>query len=120
LVAGHIHEREDGSIQVEVVNGKGGKVRMVPVLPGTEAVVQRVLVGRLPNQRVFSRVPGKLDVHGYRRRYAQTYYRYLSRRTLPPSDRRLKKDDYDAQAARQVSQALGHNRLDIVLRHYLR
>jgi len=39
---------------------------------------------------------------------------------LPPVAGRLRRDEYDHAAAQQVSWALGHNRLDVVLRHYLR
>src|SRR5260370_6055670 len=38
---------------------------------------------------------------------------------LPPSGKRLKPGDYNAEAVQQVSKALGHNRKDVVLRHYL-
>ena len=41
-------------------------------------------------------------------------------RVLPPKQGRLRPGSYDREAALQVSRALGHNRLDVALRHYLR
>ncbi len=108
-------------IVVKVRNGKGGKARTVPVLPGREADVRAVLSGSDPEALVFSRIPKHLDVHSYRREYAQALYQhYAPGRGLPPAQGRLKPRDYDRDAAQRVSWALGHNRIDVVIRHYLR
>ncbi len=108
-------------IVVKVRNGKGGKARTVPVLPGREADVRAVLSGSDPEAMVFSRIPKHLDVHSYRREYAQALYQhYAPGRGLPPAQGRLKPRDYDRDAAQRVSWALGHNRIDVVIRHYLR
>jgi hypothetical protein len=62
-----------------------------------------------------------MDVHGYRREFAQALYLYHAPgRTLPPATGRLKRSDYDRDAAQRVSWALGHQRIDVVLRHYIR
>jgi integrase len=108
-------------VVVKVRNGKGGKARTVPVLPGREADVRAVLSGSDPEALVFSRIPKHLDVHSYRREYAQALYQhYAPGRGLPPAQGRLKPRDYDRDAAQRVSWALGHNRIDVVIRHYLR
>jgi len=120
LRCGDIHVR-DGQMQVHVKNGKGGLARDVPVLAGREADVLAARAGRDPEALVFERIPKHCDVHSYRREYAQTLYlSYAPGRSLPSPTGRLKRSDYDVEAVLRVSQALGHKRRDVVLRHYLR
>jgi hypothetical protein len=120
-----IYQAHDGSVYVYVENGKGGRERNVPVLPGHE---QDVLSAKRSDDqaRVFERIPKHLDVHAYRRKYAQALYLHyvecnspFHQAKLPPAGR-LKASDYDLEAVQRVSWALGHNRTDVVLRHYLR
>jgi integrase len=112
---------QDGRLLVQVVSGKGGLARKVPVLPGREAEVLAVSAGRDPDEVAFSRIPKHMDVHGYRREYAQALYLvYAPGRSLPPATGRLKRSDYDPEAAKRVSKALGHQRVGVVTRHYLR
>ncbi|HLJ36104.1 MAG TPA: integrase [Ktedonobacteraceae bacterium] len=118
-----IQQNSDTDILEVVVkkgHGKGGRPRIVPVLLEYKYEVLALKEGRDPQERVFPRIPSHLDIHAIRRMYAQAYYCFLSGRSLPSSVGRLKRADYDEQAVLQVSQALGHNRKDIVLRHYLR
>ena len=108
-------------MMVHVASGKGGRWRDVPVLPDCEADVLVVRKGRTPDELAFARIPKHLDVHSYRRAYAQALYLYHAPgRSLPPTIGRLKRCDYDRAAAKHVTEALGHNRIDVVLRHYLR
>lgn len=110
-----------GGPAVFVVNGKGGKARLVPVLAGREQDVLGLKIGRKPEERVFPRVPRHLDVHAYRRAYAQALYlQYAPGWTLPSPTGRLRPHSYHPEAVQRVSRALGHNRQDVVLRHYLR
>ncbi len=116
-----VYTAEDGTLFVHVKNGKGGRPREVPILPGHEEEVLAVVRGRAPHEKVFDHIPRHMDVHSYRRDSAQQ--RYLQQapdQALPPTEGRLRRDDYDPAATQQVSWALGHNRLDVVLRHYLR
>ncbi len=106
---------------VRVVNGKGGKPRTVPVLVGHEQNVLCMKDGHEPDERVFLSIPKHLDVHSYRREYAQALYlSYAPGWTLPPSEGRLRSSDYHTEAVQAVSRALGHNRKDVVIRHYIR
>jgi len=105
---------------VYVAQGKGGKERNVPVLPGREHDILAVIQGRGQEERVFARLPVRLDVHAIRREYAQAYYQFLSGRELPCLTGRLTPGDYDERAVLEVSRYLGHNRKDVILRHYLR
>ena len=110
-----------GQTTVKVVNGKGGKSRTVPVLAGHEQDVLATRTEHAQEESVFSRIPRHLDVHSYRRTYAQALYlSYAPGWRLPPSEGRLKPGDYNAEAVQRVSKALGHNRKDVILRHYLR
>jgi integrase len=111
----------DGTLIVHVVNGKGGREREVRVLPGKEEDVLAVIAGRDPNQRVFTSIPKHMDVHSYRRLFAQALYLYHAPGwELPPTTGRLKPSDYHRPAAEKVSIALGHSRVSVVLRHYIR
>lgn len=116
-----IIQQQDGTFTVHIESGKGGKMRKAPVLPGDEQAVLAAVAGRLPDEHVFEHIPGRIDVHSYRRAYAQALYlHYAPDRQLPPVSGRLRRSDYDYAAAQKVSLALGHNRVDIVARHYLR
>jgi len=110
-----------GKLAAHVRNGKGGKARYAPVLPGREQYVLSVVEGRKPDEVIFARLPDT-DLHSYRREYAQALYHHYAPDwpPLPPATVRLKPIDYNRSAAMQVSYALGHARLDVVLRDYLR
>jgi hypothetical protein len=111
----------DGQLLVNVSSGKGGLRRDVPVLAGREADVLAVNAGHDPGELVFPRIPKHFDAHSSRREYAQALYlQYAPGRALPPATGRLKPEDYDREAARRVSLALGHQRVGVVTRHYLR
>ncbi|HEX3643206.1 MAG TPA: hypothetical protein VHV10_18110 [Ktedonobacteraceae bacterium] len=115
------HDLVTGGPAVYVINGKGGKSRMVPALPGQEQDVLSVKVGRAADDLVFPRIPKHLDIHSYRREYAQALYLYHAPSwSLPSPTGRLRASDYDRDAAQRVTEALGHNRVDVVLRHYIR
>jgi len=108
-------------IEVKQGYGKGGRLRRAPVYPGREQQVLTHVVGRAPGERIFPRkVDSRLNPQAQRRQYAQDFYRLLSGRELPPQDRRLHKNDYDEDAVLEVSEYLGHSRLDIILKSYLR
>lgn len=112
---------DTGVPSVYVENGKGGKSRLVEVLPGREEDVLLLKKDRREQELVFPRIPQHLDVHSYRRAFAQALYLYHAPgRTLPPLTGKLRKADYDRDAAKKVTYALGHNRVDVVLNHYLR
>lgn len=110
----------DGSVRLNDVVGKGGRVRSVPVLRGHEEDVLSVVRGRGEDERVFERIPRHYDEHADRRAYAQALYRQLTGREPPPGEGRLSPGSYDRAGALAVSHALGHGRVDVVLRHYLR
>lgn len=116
-----VYQDHDGKVFVHIECGKGGRQREVPVLPGHEEDVLSTVRGRDPGERVFARIPKHLDVHSYRRAFAQAMYLYYALgRNLPSAEGRLTRSDYDRAAAERVTWALGHSRIDVVLNHYIR
>jgi integrase len=115
-----IYYKTDGQLVVHVRKGKGGKERKVAVFPGREQDVLAVKEGRAEDDIVFDRLPSAMDIHAYRRRFAQELYEYLSGRALPPCEGRLQAPDFDREAAEKVTRQLGHNRLEIIFIHYIR
>lgn len=115
-----VYDNADGHLYV-AVKGKGGKWRIVPVLDEHADGVRALIADKKPEERLLAHIPSHLDIHAHRRRFAQETYRTVSDgKDLPSSAGRLHAGAIDADAARHVSQALGHNRLDVTTTHYLR
>lgn len=108
-------------IDVREGYGKGGRPRRAPVYPGREQAVLDYITGLPPEARLFPhKIDSRLNPQAQRRQYAQDFYRLLSGRELPPTDRQLHPADYDKDAVLEVSEYLGHSRIDILLKSYLR
>lgn len=125
LLVGDVREQDPeygGQTTVIVRQGKGGKRRTVPIDPEQAHNVLKLTAGRHADERVFARIPKHLDVHAYRREFAQDrYQRSTLTHGLPPAEKdRLSPNDYDRAAAQKVTEALGHHRHSVVLDHYLR
>src|SRR5450755_36132 len=110
----------DQRLVVRVVKGKGGKRRVVPVFPGREQAILNAVAEKASNEHIFGQISSLLDIHSYRRQFAQELYEHLSGRPLPPQQGRLQSKDLDRDVAEQVSHCLGHNRVDIIFGHYIR
>lgn len=113
---------EDGTYWLCEIHGKGGRVRDVRILD--PAVVLPLMDGS--GGKVFEKVHAAADVHGYRREYAQMLYAQLARDTgtLRGRERYWCRGEakgmcFDRDAARQVSQSLGHNRENVTVDRYL-
>jgi integrase len=120
LQARDVRVNDDGRAEVYIHAGKGGRPRTVIARQGFTAAVLVVIQGHQPDEHVFPRIPSHLDIHALRREFAQGLYQEVSGRPLPPATGRLRRSDYDLAAVEIVSKQLGHNRVDVVLRHYLR
>jgi hypothetical protein len=84
LFVREVYWKQADRLVVFVRNGKGGQAREVWVLPGCEQAVWSVVVGRDPDEHVFAHLPKNMDIHSYRREYAQSLYLLLAcDRTLP-------------------------------------
>jgi len=93
---------------------------IAPVIPGQEQAILRLVAGRAPEARVFSRptlpVPPWGVVDTLRRQYARALYLlYDPGRRLPGPAKReiLSPRDYDEAAARKVAAAMGRPDLDL-------
>jgi len=105
---------------VHVINGKVER-REAPVLPGKRQRCWRWWPGAKLTSAFLDRVPGHADIHALRREYAQALYLHHAPGSYAaPATGTLPSSDYDKAAALKVSAALGHSRLDVVLRYYIR
>lgn len=120
--------RPDGSINVFVRSGKGGKERNIRALGDTvlKMVEQAKQDGR---DRVVEHIVNRLPEHSYRADYALAYYKSLARNPEELySMRHDSSETYvcrkdmrgiilDRPAAMEVSENLGHNRVDVMPRY---
>jgi integrase len=128
---------------VKFEKSKGGRNRVAPILPSLEKEVARIVADARAagRERIFDRVHSKADIHSYRREYAQELYRQVSgdpslraRLLALYSPRRepgvksayyrprrpeMRGQVYLRDDLYAVSQALGHNRLEVCVVHYL-
>jgi len=140
LEARDIIER-DGVVYVHVRQGKGGRERVARVAEEyKEHVLQiRERAEKEGHERVFERIPSHMDVHGYRREYAANRYREIERDPEqyerarerweeykrergyegPDTYRRRDGREFDRAILLEVSRDMGHNRVDVIARHYL-
>lgn len=128
LTGSQLIQKEDGNYYIHT-SGKGGKERDAKII-GSEEQIQAVInkiqsVG--PDEKVWGRVHSGADIHSYRSDYATAYYDEIARdiSTLDREERYDCRGDlagtsYDREAMLEVSQSLGHNRVDVIALNYLR
>jgi len=105
-----IFEREERFFVA--VREKGGRYREAPVLQKyTETIKEIVNKKDSVEDKIFEKVHSCIDIHSYRREYAQELYKELTGKDY---------SEYkDKEAVMRVSEALGHSRIEVVTRHYL-
>lgn len=129
-----------GNLWVRIEQSKGGRDRVAPVLPAYREEVQRIRAER-QGLTLFDKVHNAADIHGYRREYAQELYKLVSEDQTKATDYRalygprnepnIKGSEYHSHDKERpfhgsrdniyiVSEALGHNRLDVTVSHYLK
>ena len=86
------------------------------VLLTAETIREEVILALMRNVRLFPGFPERVDVQSARREFACRLYYHLIRASQDPPLIR----EYNEEAAREVMQALGHDDLGVVCRHYLR
>lgn len=128
---------KNGLMWCEFKQSKGGKDRKAPILPQYREDVADLIKRSDHGKPIIKKISHAVDVHGYRRQYAQALYSVVCRderlqeqllAQLPPRSENVSGDTYHAHGAKFsgkrdniyiVSQALGHNRLSVSVRHYL-
>lgn len=113
---------------------KGGRMRTIEILPKYNDVLHRILSFCDPDEKICPKIPDRIDVHGIRSMYACELYLAFARPIdmIKPSDRTMEHDKsrptryrdrqgyvWDRAALLRVSSSLGHNRSEVVVRHYL-
>lgn len=129
-----------GRLWVVFTQSKGGRDRISPVLPQYTEAVTAIIKGKPDNEPIFKHINTNADIHSYRRYYAQTLYATVAddhgyRDDLmgmyPPRREKAKGDYYYSHTKELpfkgrrddiyiVTQALGHNRLEVTVNHYLK
>lgn len=118
---------EDG-LQLHVTrNTKGGRWRMAPIVGTTEEIVMvQRMCQEAGDSRVWPYVPSSADIHSYRADYCQRIYLQYARpvEQIPADSRYYCRGDrkgviLDKSAMLIASQALGHNRIDVIASNYL-
>ena len=109
LLVREIYTNAESHLVVYVRNGKGGRRREAVVLPGKEQDVLAVIKDHPPDAHVFEHLAKHMDIHSYRRQYAQALYQFYTHGCeLPPAEGRLSRKQYDRDAAQRVSWSLEH------------
>lgn len=113
----------DGEYYIETT-GKGGRFRIIPICGDVELVVRKMQAAG--TGKVWKKIPSNADIHSYRSDFATRLYLLHAREidSLPRKERYICRRDkvgtiYDRQAMLIASQALGHNRIDVIAQHYL-
>ena len=115
--------------QVKIRNGKGGKERFVPIFAKDKKELKEIIntFKKAEDNKVFGKLPSHFDNHFYRGQYAKRAYKKFARPVREINNKKevyfCRKDKtgeaYDRNAMLIASQYLGHNRVDVIARHYL-
>lgn len=96
---------------------KGGRERHATILKQYREVIKDIIDSREYNKALFQKYTKKIDNHAFRGEYAKHRYRELvETKGYDSMDFR----GYDAFCLNELTQDLGHNRLDVVVYHYLK
>ena len=128
-----------GEYFIHVRCGKGGRVRMSPIIGvNAEQIIER-MKNTAPEEKVWQHVSENADIHGYRAEYATAIYKAHARviedipydRVNKGTGKKFQGDVYvcrkdeagrklDKAAMLICSKALGHNRISVVADNYIR
>lgn len=114
------------SMKIAFNRSKGGKSRTAPYI-GDKDFLLSLIKGKNSDDLVFPHVHTHADIHSFRADYASRLYQLYARPVSEIADRKeiyfgrkdLKGTRFDKKALMIVSRALGHNRISVVVEHYL-
>lgn len=113
--------RRDNSGMVVAVRlvEKGGLEREATILQSYREEITRIVnnANADKSRPLFSKYPNRIDNHAFRSEYAAARYVEL---TVGKEDLKNDYRGYDAECLQKVSHDLGHNRISVVVEHYLR
>lgn len=113
---------------------KGGRERTIEILPRYTGQLREILSRYETDERICSKIPDRIDVHGIRSMYACELYQAYARpvEKIPVKERTTEngKDrpsryrdaqgmEWDRRALLRVSASLGHSRSSVVVTSYL-
>lgn len=112
---------------IYVASGKGGRSRVAGLYCSKEQADSiSAMCDAAGSNKLFERISGAADIHGYRREYAQRVYTSHTRplETLDTHSKYYCRNDkagyiYDRDALKITSRMLGHNRIDVAASNYL-
>ena len=128
--------RHEGKIYAALIE-KGGRYREAPCLSAMQSQIEKMfphiqereplikqafqeLYHSSQGSPLFDRYTTKIDNHAFRGEYARNLYRELLGQRDQGDESREMYRGYDKAVVREVSEALGHSRLSVVIEHYLR
>lgn len=130
---------KDGHLYVNFLKSKGGRDRLTPVREEYVSQVKEI-IEKAQNERktrLFEHIPKEIDVHSLRRDYAKNLYKDITEnkelrdtylKNYPPRNEKVKRQIYKDREGNiynrddlyVITQALGHNRVDVSVTHYLK
>ena len=118
----------------QTVWSKGGRERTIEILPKYTGQLREILSRYETDERICSKIPDRIDVHGIRSMYACELYQAYARpvEEIPVKERTVENGKscpsryrdaqgmvWDRRALLRVSASLGHSRSSVVVASYL-
>lgn len=108
---------ESGEVKSVFLREKGGREREATILREYRDEIEKIIKGKPVGRPLFDKYTTKIDNHAFRAEYARKRYKELVEgKGKDNRDYR----GYDRECIKQVSKDLGHNRLAVVVEHYMR
>jgi integrase len=102
-------------ISVRLVE-KGGKERYATILFQSRTEIKSIIESKNVGEPLFKKYTKKIDNHAFRAEYARNRYREILGNCYDKNDYR----GFDKDVLGVLTKDLGHNRLDVVVYHYLK